>query len=124
MLLCCLRLPAPADGSPDVKAFAREATAFLRASDPVYVMNTLCARDRLSPTAGELFVTGTQIRTSLVFYLDRPLTCIEERQALNGAIPPGAYLVTDGESWPRVSQLASMVLHTVDGHGYVLGRMK
>jgi 4-amino-4-deoxy-L-arabinose transferase-like glycosyltransferase len=125
MVVCCLRVPAPADGSPDVKAFARAAAQVLSAGDRVYVIKAACADDTPSLSAGELFLADSNIRTSLVFYLNRPLTCIAEDRVLQGADLRGAYVVTDGQSWPRFSHLAQMVLHTIqDGHGYVLGRMK
>jgi 4-amino-4-deoxy-L-arabinose transferase-like glycosyltransferase len=125
MALCCLRLPAPADGSPDVKAFARDAAQFLRSGTAVYVIKSVCPNDKPSPTAGELFVADTNIRTSLVFYLNRPLTCIAARHVLDGANLHGAYVITDGESWPPLSHLGHVVVQTIqDGHGYILARMK
>jgi 4-amino-4-deoxy-L-arabinose transferase-like glycosyltransferase len=125
MLVCCLHLPNPADGSPDVKAFAQEAVHILSPDHSLYVIKSACANDRPSPTAGELFMTDTQIRPSMVFYLNRPLICITERRVLDGGSPRGAYVITDGESWPRFSHLGEVVLQTIqDGHGYILSRMK
>jgi 4-amino-4-deoxy-L-arabinose transferase-like glycosyltransferase len=125
MALCCLRLPAPADGSPDVKAFVRDTAQILGPGDRVYVIRPACATDKPSLTAGELFVTDMNIRPSLLFYLNRPLTCVAERRVLDGADLRGAYVITDGESWRRFSHLGRVVVQTLqDGNGYMLAQMK
>jgi 4-amino-4-deoxy-L-arabinose transferase-like glycosyltransferase len=125
MLVCCLHSPAPADGSPDVKAFAREAAQILSPGDSLYVIKSTCADEGQSPTAGELFVTDTHIRPSMVFYLNRRLICVTERHVLKGGSPRGAYVIIDGESWPRFSHLGHAVLQVLqDGTGYILARVK
>jgi 4-amino-4-deoxy-L-arabinose transferase-like glycosyltransferase len=125
MLVCCLGSPAPADGSPDVKAFAREALQIVNPGDALYVIQSACADEGTSPTAGELFMTGTHIRPSIVFYLNRRLTCVTERYVLEGSGLRGAYVITDGESWSRFSHLGEVVLQVLqDGHGYLLARLK
>ncbi|HEX2275717.1 MAG TPA: hypothetical protein VHN13_01165, partial [Candidatus Tectomicrobia bacterium] len=124
MLACCLHSPAPADGSPDVKAFAREALQIVNPGDALYVIRSACAEGP-SHTAGELFLTDTHIRPSMVFYLNRRLTCVTERHVLEGSGLQGAYVIIDGESWPRFSHLGQVVLQVLeDGHGYLLARMK
>ena len=125
MALCCWRLPAPADGSPEVKAFARETTQVLAAGEAVYVIRPTCAVTNPSLTAGQLFVTDTNIPASLVFYLDRPLICLEEGRASGGTRLHGAYAVADGESWRRLGHLGQVAVWGVqDGYGYVLIRLK
>jgi 4-amino-4-deoxy-L-arabinose transferase-like glycosyltransferase len=125
MLVCCLCSPAPADGSPDVKAFAQEAAQILSPSDSLYVVKSTCANEGLSHTAGELFMTGTHIRPSMVFYLNPRLICVTERHVLEGGSPRGAYVIIDGESWPRFSHLGHVVVQALqDGNGYILARMK
>ncbi|MDQ3829382.1 MAG: glycosyltransferase family 39 protein [Candidatus Tectomicrobia bacterium] len=125
MLACCLHSPAPADGSPDVKAFAREALQIVNPGDALYVIRSACANEGPSHTAGELFLTDTHIRPSMVFYLNRRLTCVTERHVLEGSGLQGAYVIIDGESWPRFSHLGQVVLQVLeDGHGYLLARMK
>jgi 4-amino-4-deoxy-L-arabinose transferase-like glycosyltransferase len=125
MAVCCLRLPVPADGSPDVKQFAPQAAQVLRPDDRVYVIRPVCGGAKPSLTAGQLLATDTNIRTALVFYMDRPLTCIEERRVLEGADLRGGYLISDAESWPRIRHLGRMVLDTrQDGRGYILARAK
>jgi 4-amino-4-deoxy-L-arabinose transferase-like glycosyltransferase len=124
-LACCLGTPAPADGSPDVKAFAREALQIVDPGDTLHVLKSACANEGHSHTAGELFMAGTHIRPAMVFYLKRRLTCVTERDVLEGNGLRGAYVIIDGESWPRFSHQGHVVLQVLeDGHGYLLARMK
>jgi 4-amino-4-deoxy-L-arabinose transferase-like glycosyltransferase len=125
MALCCWHLPSPADGSPEVKAFARQAGSVLAPGETVYVIRPTCAEEGPSLTAGALFVTNTNIRTTLVFYLDRPLLCIAEGQVLAGTRLRNAYAIADAEAWSRVSHLGEVVVQALDGGaGYLLMRLK
>jgi 4-amino-4-deoxy-L-arabinose transferase-like glycosyltransferase len=121
MLACCLRLPVPADGAPDVKRFAPHVAQYVAPRQPVYVMQPMCASDLPFLTAGDLLVTDRHIRTSLVFYVDRPLTCIEEREILAGANVRRAYVIIDQQRWERFHHLGHIVSQAlVDGRGYLL----
>jgi hypothetical protein len=123
MLVCCWRLPVPADGSPDVKRFAPLVAQHVERDQAVYVIQPLCGTDPPVLTAGELLITDRHIRTSLVFYVDRPLTCIEERQVLAGASLQHAYVIIDQQRWVRFQHLGHIVTHAlVDGQGYLLAR--
>jgi 4-amino-4-deoxy-L-arabinose transferase-like glycosyltransferase len=121
MLACCLRLPAPADGSPDVKQLAPYIAQHVAPSQALYAIQPNCSADRPSLTAGELLATDRYIRPSLVFYSARPLTCIEERQVLAGGVLQRSYAITDQESWERFRHLGHVVSQALsDGHGYLL----
>jgi 4-amino-4-deoxy-L-arabinose transferase-like glycosyltransferase len=123
MLACCLRLPVPADGAPDVKRFAPLVAQYVRPDQAVYVIQAVCGADQPSLTAGDLLVTGRHLRTSLVFYLDRPLACVEEREVLAGANLQGGFVITDRQSWERFRHLGHIVSQALlDGRGYVLAR--
>ncbi len=123
MLACCLRLPVPADGSPDVKRFAPHVAQYVRPDQAVYVIQPACGINQPSPTAGDLLVTNRHIRTSLVFYVDRPLICIEEHKVLAGTDLQRGFVITDAQSWARFRHLGHIVSQAlVDGRGYVLAR--
>jgi hypothetical protein len=123
MLACCLRLPSPADGAPDVKRFAPQVAHYVAPSQTVYVIRPVCGGEQAFLTAGDLFATERQIRTSLVFYVDRPLTCIEEHEALAGANLQPSYAIIDVQNWERFRHLGDIVSQAlVDGRGYLLVR--
>jgi 4-amino-4-deoxy-L-arabinose transferase-like glycosyltransferase len=125
MVACCIRLPAPADGSPDVKQFAPLAQQYISPGASVQVIQPACATAEPSLTAGKLLVTETNIRAALVFYMARPLTCIAERQVLAGMNLHQALVISDRRSWPRFSHLGHVVLEVViddEGDGYILAQ--
>jgi 4-amino-4-deoxy-L-arabinose transferase-like glycosyltransferase len=123
MLVCCLRLPLPADGSPDVKAFAPMVRQSLRPGDVVYVIRHTCEPSEPSATAGQLLLGEGQVRPSLVFYLNRPLICLEEQEVLSRQTLHGSYIVVDPQTWAHLSHLGYVVSHAIqNGHGYILAR--
>jgi 4-amino-4-deoxy-L-arabinose transferase-like glycosyltransferase len=123
MAVCCLRLPLPADGSPDVKAFAPMVQQSLRSPDMVYVVRHACEHYEPSVTAGQLLLGDGQVRPSLVFYLNRPLICLEEQEVLSRQTLHGSYIVVDPQTWAHLSHLGYVVSHAIeDGHGYILAR--
>jgi 4-amino-4-deoxy-L-arabinose transferase-like glycosyltransferase len=123
MVACCIQLPAPADGSPDVKPFAPLAQQYIGPGATVQVIQPACSTSEPSLTAGKLLVTEKNIRAALVFYMSRPLTCIEERQALMGVDLHHAFVISDRRSWPRFNHLGQVVLEVVlDDEGYILAR--
>jgi 4-amino-4-deoxy-L-arabinose transferase-like glycosyltransferase len=119
MVVCCLRLPMPADGSRDVKQFALQAAQLISPGEPIYVSEQLCA----APT--QLFPSGTPpipvgyIRASLRFYMDRPLTCIEEHEIHAGLHPRHTYVISKRELWSSIGHSGHVVL---DSHGFILAR--
>jgi hypothetical protein len=123
MLFCCLRLPLPADGSPDVKAFAPMVRQSLRPGAVVYVIRHTCEPSEPSATAGQLLLGEGQVRPSLVFYLNRPLICLEEQEVLSRQTLHGSYIVVDPQTWAHLSHLGYVVSHAIqNGHGYILAR--
>jgi 4-amino-4-deoxy-L-arabinose transferase-like glycosyltransferase len=119
MLTCCLRLPAPADGSRDVKQFALQAAQSLTPGEPVYVCEQVCADHTRSSTSTTPSTPVGYIRPSLRFYLDRSLTCIEEHDIRAGLLPRHTYVISQRHAWSRISHLSRVVF---EGHGFVLAR--
>jgi 4-amino-4-deoxy-L-arabinose transferase-like glycosyltransferase len=123
MVICCIRLPQPADGSPEVKLLATVIQQALKADDTVYVIKPACRENEPSVTAGQLLVSDLHVRPALVFYLDRPLGCLEEQHILSRQTLYGSYVVVDPQAWAHFSHLGDIVAHAVqDGHGYILAR--
>ena len=123
MLACCLRLPVPADGAPDVKRLAPHIAHYVASNQTVYVIQPRCAAAQRFLTAGDLFATARHIRTSLVFYADRPLTCIEEPEILAGTALRHSYVIIAQQRWERFRHLGQIVSQAlVDGEGYLLAR--
>ena len=87
MFVCCLRLPVPADGSQDVKQFALQAVQSLHPGEPIYVSRTGLCRPHTAFTSDMPSIPVGYIRPSLRFYMDRPLTCIEEHEIQAGLHP-------------------------------------
>jgi hypothetical protein len=123
MLVCCLHQPVPADGAPDVKRFAPYVRQYVPSRQSLYVMQPLCADDRSFLTAGDLLITDRHFRTSLVFYVDRPLTCVPEHEISSAGHIHRSYVITDQRHWERFDHLGDIVWRAlVDGHGYLLAR--
>jgi hypothetical protein len=57
--MCCLRLPVPTDGSPDVKQFALQAARILGPDDTAYAIRPTCASGKPFLTPGELLATDS-----------------------------------------------------------------
>jgi 4-amino-4-deoxy-L-arabinose transferase-like glycosyltransferase len=119
MLLCCIRLPVPADGSPDVKAFAPRVMHLVPPGETISVVQPACPPQDPAPTAGAMLLAKTHPRTALLFYLDRPLACIPEAEALTAATLPQGYVVSDREGWQRFSHRGTIV---IDGEKYLLAQ--
>jgi 4-amino-4-deoxy-L-arabinose transferase-like glycosyltransferase len=119
MLGCCLRLPVPADGSPDVKQFAMQAVRALTPGEPIYVAQEVCGTHTRSPTSRRPLMSLWDIRPSLRFYVDRPLICIEERDIQAGLHPRQASVISQQDVWSHISQHGRVVF---EGHGFVLAR--
>jgi 4-amino-4-deoxy-L-arabinose transferase-like glycosyltransferase len=119
MLAWCLRLPVPADGSQDVKQFALQAVRSLPPGEPIYVSEQVCADHTRSFTSGTPLIRVWNIRPSLRFYMNRPLTCIEEHEIRAGLLPRHTYVISQRHDWSRISHLGRVVF---EGHGFVLAR--
>jgi 4-amino-4-deoxy-L-arabinose transferase-like glycosyltransferase len=119
MLACCLRLPAPADGSQDVKQFALQAARLLSPDAPLYVSEEVCAAYTRPLTSGPPLIPVGHIRPSLRFYMNRSLTCIEEHEIRAGRHPRRTYVISQRHAWSRISHLGRVVF---EGHGFVLAR--
>jgi 4-amino-4-deoxy-L-arabinose transferase-like glycosyltransferase len=119
MFSCCIRLPPLADGSRDVKLFALHATRLVTPGEAVYLAQTVCTdQPRGFSVDSPAFEVGS-IRPSLLFYMGRPLACIEERQVQAGLNPRHAYVISQQDSWERVGHGARPVL---EAGGFVLVR--
>lgn len=118
-LLCCIRLPTPADGSPDVKEFAPSVERYVVHAQVLYVVQPACPTPGASLTAGRMLLAKTHVRAALRFYLNRPLICIEEREVLSERPLPEGYVVSDRASWHRFAHRGRIV---VDGEKYILAQ--
>jgi 4-amino-4-deoxy-L-arabinose transferase-like glycosyltransferase len=118
-LLCCIRLPTPADGSPDVKEFAPSVEQYVVHARVLYVVQPACPTPGASLTAGTMLLAKTHVRAALRFYLNRPLICIEEREVLSERPLPEGYVVSDRASWHRFAHRGRIV---VDGEKYILAQ--
>jgi 4-amino-4-deoxy-L-arabinose transferase-like glycosyltransferase len=119
MLVCCLRLPAAADGSRDVKYFALQAVQSLHSVESIYVAQEGCTAPP-SPHASEKpLIPVATIRPSLRFYMNRPLICIEAHEIQTGVHPRHTYVVSQQDLWSHISHSGHVIL---DSHGFVLAR--
>jgi 4-amino-4-deoxy-L-arabinose transferase-like glycosyltransferase len=119
MFVCCLRLPVPADGSPDVKQFARQAVQWLNTGEPIYVSEQVCAVQTQSFGSRTPTIPVGYIRPAMRFYIDKPLRCIEEHDIRAGRHPRQAYVISGQDAWARTSQRGRVVF---ESHGFVLAR--
>jgi 4-amino-4-deoxy-L-arabinose transferase-like glycosyltransferase len=119
MLVCCLRLPAPADGSRDVKQFALQAVQLLAPAEPIYVAQEGCTAQPLPRAAEKPLIPVGSIRPSLRFYLNRSLMCIEAHAIQAGWHPRRTYVVSQRDLWSHISESGRVML---DSHGFVLAR--
>jgi 4-amino-4-deoxy-L-arabinose transferase-like glycosyltransferase len=119
MLLCCLRLPVPADGSWDVKQFALQAAPSVNPGEPMYVFQQVCAAHVQPVTAGTPLILVWDIRPSLRFYMDRPLSCIEAREIHAGLYPRQAYMISERHAWAYNDYPGRVVF---EGYGFILTR--
>jgi 4-amino-4-deoxy-L-arabinose transferase-like glycosyltransferase len=117
MVVCCLRLPVPADGSRDVKLFARQATQLVASAEPVYVAQEVCTPQTQPFTAHASANPAESVRPSLRFYMNRPLLCIEERAIQAGLHPRQTYVISQQNFWSHAGHPGRIVL---DSHGFVL----
>ncbi|MBI3326404.1 MAG: glycosyltransferase family 39 protein [Nitrospinae bacterium] len=108
MLACCIRLPAAPEGSAGVKPFAPHAAQYVDPTDTVSVVEPTCATRMPSLDAAVL-----------LFYLNRRLTCLDERDILAGRVLAHAYAIIDQASWARFSHLGRIVFAE---DGYILAR--
>jgi hypothetical protein len=119
MVICCLRVPAPADGSRDVKQFALQALQLIIPGEPLYVSRDICTPQTRVFSSHAPSIEVESIRPALRFYMDRPLTCIEERQLQAGPPLRHAQIITPHSVWSRLGQPGRVVF---EGHGFVLTR--
>jgi 4-amino-4-deoxy-L-arabinose transferase-like glycosyltransferase len=119
MLVCCLRLPIPADGSRDVKQFARHVAQSVNMGDPIYVFQQVCVPPTQPFTPEMPLIPVGNIQPSLRFYLDNPLICLEEHDVQESLYPAHAYIISKQDLWSRVSHLGRVVL---DDNRFVLAR--
>jgi 4-amino-4-deoxy-L-arabinose transferase-like glycosyltransferase len=119
MLVCCLRLPVPADGSQDVKQFALQAVQWLNPGEPIYVSEQVCAAHTQPFASRTPPIPVGYIRPALRFYMDRPLRCIEEHEIHVRQHPRHSYVISQRDTWSRISHLGRVVF---EGHGFVLTR--
>jgi 4-amino-4-deoxy-L-arabinose transferase-like glycosyltransferase len=119
MFVCCLRLPATADGSPDVKRFALHAVQLVNPVEPTYVAQEDCATPSSPHASGKPLIPVGNIRPSLRFYLNRPLICIEAQAIQAGLHPRHAYVVSTLDLWASIGHSGHVVL---DSYGFILAR--
>jgi hypothetical protein len=112
-------LPAPADGSQDVKQFALSARQSVLPGTPVYLSQEVCTPQAPAIASKAPALEIESIRPSLRFYMDRPLICIEEHQIQAGLHPRHAYVIGQQPSWSRLDHRGRVVF---EGHGFVLAR--
>jgi hypothetical protein len=120
MLVCCLRLPVPANGSRDVKQFALQAAQSVAPGESIYLTRELCTLPTRAFTAKAPSGEIESIRPALRFYIDRPLICIEERQIQAGLHPRQAHVIIPQASWPRLGRHHARTVF--ESHGFVLAR--
>jgi 4-amino-4-deoxy-L-arabinose transferase-like glycosyltransferase len=119
MLVCCLRLPAAADGSRDVKHFAMQAVQSVNSGEPIYVAQEDCAAPP-SPHASETpLIPIGNIRPSLRFYMNRLLICIEAHEIQTGLHPRHTFVISQRDLWSHISHSGRVVL---DSDGFILAR--
>jgi 4-amino-4-deoxy-L-arabinose transferase-like glycosyltransferase len=119
MFVCCLRLPAAADGSRDVKYFALHAVQLVNPVEPTYVAQEDCAAPPSPHASGKPLIPVGNIRPSLRFYLNRPLICIEAHAIQAGLHPRHTYVVSTLDLWASIGHSGRVVL---DGYGFILAR--
>jgi 4-amino-4-deoxy-L-arabinose transferase-like glycosyltransferase len=119
MLVCCLRLPMPADSSSDVKQFAQQVAQSVNRGEPIYVVEEVCAASTPPFTPGMPLIPVGNIRPSLRFYLNNPLTCLEASHVRGGRYPSQAYIISRHNAWSRVSPFGRIVL---EDSGFILAR--
>jgi 4-amino-4-deoxy-L-arabinose transferase-like glycosyltransferase len=119
MFICCLRLPAAADGSRDVKHFALQAVQSVDPVEPIYVIQDNCTSPASPHTSGKALIPVGNIRPSLRFYLNRPLICVEVHAIQTGLHPRHTYVVSKRDLWPSIGHSGHVVL---DSHGFILAR--
>jgi Dolichyl-phosphate-mannose-protein mannosyltransferase len=74
--LCCIRLPLPSDGSPEIKQFANAKTE-LRMDKAIYTASREFPCDGPGISAYKHNYNGRWVPPALLFYIDRPIKCIE-----------------------------------------------
>ena len=117
MSVCCLRLPAPADGSHDIKQFALQAAQSVIPGEPIYLSQAVCTPHTRAFTSNAPTIEIESVRPALRFYVDRPLICIEERQIQAGLHPQQAHVIIPQASWSHLGHGGRIVFA---GHGFVL----
>jgi len=118
-VVCCLRLPIPAEGSRDVKQFALQATQSLPPEAPIYVSERVCMPQAAPFSAATLPVPVGYIRPAMRFYIDRPLRCITEREVEAGQHPRESFVISRADAWSRTNHAGRVVFAS---HGFVLAR--
>jgi 4-amino-4-deoxy-L-arabinose transferase-like glycosyltransferase len=119
MVVCCLRLPVPTNGSWDVKQFALQAVQSLHPGELVYVSEQVCT-PQIPPVASITPpIPVGYIRPTMRFYIDMPLRCIEEHEVDAGRHPRNSYVISRQEAWSRTSHPGRVVFAS---HGFVLAR--
>jgi hypothetical protein len=119
MLVCCLRLPVPTNGSRDVKQFALQAMPSLPFGEPIYVSEQVCMLKTPPFTTGTPPTPVGYIRPAMRFYIDRPLRCIEEHEVATGRHPRNSFVISRQEAWSHTSHGGRVVFAS---HGFVLAR--
>jgi hypothetical protein len=117
LVVCCLRLPMPVDGSRDVKQFAGQAVRAVTPADAIYVIQPACVPPPPPSTPDVPLIPVGNIRPSLRFYLEHPLICLEERHVQEDQFPVQAYIISEQDAWSRVNHLGRIVL---EEQGFIL----
>ena len=90
--VCCIRLPAPSDGAPDVKKFAATHANLFR-DRRVYVVSRNCGSPPTSIYEHDYY--ENEVPPALLFYTKAPVTCLLG----DGAASPGpagtSFVVSD-----------------------------
>jgi hypothetical protein len=101
LMIFYIHVPVGADGSPSIKRFVASVQEYIE--DPtktIYVFNAECNRPPASIYEYNSPVYG-QIRSSLLFYMNKPFECIDVGDLNTGRQFQDAYIIIDQDSMNR-----------------------
>ncbi len=117
LALFYFRLPTIADGSPDVKQFAKSVTQVVSTHEPIYVYRRH-EPERNGSIVQHNYRGAQNLRPSLTYYLDHPLVCmdVDNQAALERA--DNAYVIV--HTHPGAPHILDSILLRQDH--YILAR--
>jgi hypothetical protein len=114
------RLPAIVDGSPDVKQFARGVTQMVSSHEPIYVYREYEPESN-ADVARHDYRGAQNLPPSLTYYLDNPLVCMDNQDALERA--DNAYVIVHAQR-PGITDNMEVDDVLLRRGGYILLRSK